>query len=155
VEKLPTVTEEPVLQTEPRILRGFDFGILAAFAVALVYGFLTDPIGLTWGLVAVGVVGGMAIGGAVSKGAWDGQPHLTVRKLQVVAVLIAIAAGIVGLFVAYVGSQAFYQQAATPLLQRLSIGGFSDYFAAVVDAIRFDHAAAVAAMAFMAWRGAR
>jgi hypothetical protein len=149
------VKEQPALQTEPRIVRGFDFGILAGVAVAIVYGLLADPIGLTWGLLAVGVVGGIVIGGVVSKGAWDGQPHVTLRRLQVMAGLIAIAAWIVGLFVAYVGSQAFYQQAVTPLLERISFGGFSDYFAGLFDAIRFIHAAAVAAMAFMAWRGAR
>ena len=137
------------------MVRGFDFGILAAIAVAVVYGFLADPIGLTWGLAAVGFIGGMAIGGAVSKGAWSDRPHITVRRLQIVAVLIAIAAWIVGLFVAYVGSQAFYQQASTALLERLSFAGFSDYFAGLFDAIRVIHTAAFAAMAFMAWRGAR
>lgn len=147
--------EPPVLQTQPRTLRGFDFGILGAIAVAAVYGFLADPIGLTWGLAAVGFIGGIVIGGAVSKGAWNDRPHIIVRRLQIMAVLFAIAAWIVALFVAYVGSQAFYQQATTALLERLSFAGFSDYFAGLFDSIRFIHAAALAAMAFMAWRGAR
>lgn len=140
---------------QPRTLRGLDLGLLAGIAVAAVYGFAADPVGLSWGLVAVGFIGGIVIGAAVSRGAWANRPHPRRRGLQLTAGLIAIGAWIVGLFVAYVMSQAFYPQATTNLVERISLGGFSDYFSGLFDALRFVHAAGVAAMAFMAWRGAR
>lgn len=148
-------TDQSAFADQPRALRAFDHALLAGIAIAITYGIATDPIGLTWGLLAVGFVGGIVIGGAVSRGAWAGLAHPTVRRLQALASVIAIGAWIVGLFIAYVSSQALYQQAATSLFERLSLGGFSDYFAGLFDQLRLVHAAALTTMAFMAWRGAR
>jgi len=147
--------EEGVLAGEPRALRGFDYGLLAGLAVAVAYGVAAELFGLTWGLLAVGFLGGLLIGAAVTRGAWDRRMHITVRRLQVAAAGIAIGAWLIGIFLAYVISQALFPQATTPLIERVSFDGFSDYFAGLFDSIRFIHAASVAAMAFMAWRGAR
>lgn len=141
--------------TEPGALRGLDLGLLAGLGFAAVYGLAAEPFGLTWGLIAVGFIGGVVIGGAVTRGAWGGLRHVAVRRLQLAAALIAIGSWIVGLFVAYVMSQALLPAASTSLLERLSFSGFSDYFAGLFDFVRLSHAAAVAAAAFMAWRGAR
>ena len=146
--------DEP-LADKPNMMRGFDLGLLAGVAFALVYGLASEPVRLSLGLVAVGFIGGILIGGAVSRGAWDGRPHVTVRRLQAIAVLVALGSWLVGLFVAYVMTQLLFPQATTPLLERLSFGGFNDYFVGLFDQVRFAHAAAVAAAAFMAWRGAR
>lgn len=147
--------DEPGLSDQPRGLRSYDLGLLSALGVALAYGVSAQIFGLSWGLIAVGFVGGIVIGGAVSRGAWQGRPHVTLRRIQVMAVLIALGSWIVGLFVAYVIGQALLPEAATPLLERLSFGRFSDYFVGLDEQIRFVHAASLAAMVFMAWRGAR
>ena len=147
--------DDEQLADRPNVMRGFDLGLLAGIAFAIVYGLASEPVRLSFGLIAVGFIGGILVGGAVSRGAWGGMPHITVRRLQVMAVLIALGSWLVGLFVAYVMTQLLFPQATTPVLERLSFGGFNDYFVGLFDSVRFAHAAAVAAAAFMAWRGAR
>ena len=147
--------EEGVLAGEPRAMRGFDYGLLAGLAVALGYGLAAELLGLTWGLVAVGFIGGVVIGGAVTRGAWGRRKHITVRRLQIAAAGIAVGSWMLGVFVAYVVSQAVFPQATTSLTDRLSFAGFSEYFSGLFEQIRFIHAASLAALAFMAWRGAR
>lgn len=147
--------EEGVLAYQPHAVRGFDYGLLAGIGVAFAYGLAAELLGLTWGLVAVGFIGGLVIGGAVTRGAWGKRKHIAVRRLQLTAAGIAIGSWMLGVFVAYVVSQAIFPQATTPLIDRLSFGGFSAYFAGLFDSIRFIHAASLAALAFMAWRGAR
>jgi hypothetical protein len=147
--------DAPLRADQPRGLRSYDLGVLAALAVAVAYGLSAEVFGLTWGLIAVGFVGGIVIGGAVTRGAWQDAPHVTVRRIQVMAGLIALGGWIVGLFLAYVVSQALIPQAGTPLLERLSFGRFSDYFLGLDEHIRLIHAASMAASVFTAWRGAR
>lgn len=141
--------------TEPKALHGFDLGLLAGLGFALVYGLAAEPFGLTWGLIAVGFIGGIVIGGAVSRGAWSARPHVTIRRLQLIATLIALGSWMVGLLVAYFMTQALLPAASTPLLERISFAGFAEYFAGLFDFVRVSHAGALAAAAFMAWRGAR
>lgn len=136
-------------------MHAFDLGLLAGIGFAIVYGIASEPVQLSFGLVAVGFIGGLVIGGAVSRGAWAGKPHVTVRRLQVMAALIAVGGGIAGLFVAYVMTQLLFPQATTPLLERISFDGFNDYFGGLFENVRLAHAAALAAAVFMAWRGAR
>lgn len=120
--------------------------------VALVYGILADPFGLSWGLIAIGFVGGVLIGMAVVQGAFDGRFHLVVPQVRWLATLIAVVAWILSAAVSYVASQVFYQAASTPLADRLSLAGFADYFNGTVFS---PSILGLAAMAFMAWRGAR
>lgn len=147
--------EDDVLAAQPRWLHGFDYGLLAGIAVAAVYGLAAELFGLTWGLLAVGFGGGLLIGAAITRGAWGRRRHVTARRLQVLAAAIGIGSGVVGIFVAYVVSQALFPQATTPLTDRISLAGFTGYFAGLFDTIRVIHAASLAAIAFMAWRGAR
>jgi hypothetical protein len=146
--------EEP-LADKPNMLHAFDLALLAGIGFAIVYGVASEPIRLSFGLIAVALIGGVVIGGAVSRGAWAGKKHVTLRRLQVLATLIALGSWVVGLFVAYVMSQLLFPQATTPLLERISFSGFNDYFVGLFDSVRFAHAASVAAAVFMAWRGAR
>lgn len=147
---------EPLEYTEtPNTLHALDLGLLAGIATAIAYGVCDEGLGLSWGLVAVGFIGGIFIGGAVTRGAWANHPHPTVHRLQLMSALIGVGAWIAGLFIAYVISQALIPQASTPFLERVSFAGFSDYFAGLFDYVRLIHAASVAAIAFMAWRGAR
>lgn len=146
--------DEPLAET-PSTLHGFDLGLLAGVGFALVYGLASEPVRLSFGLVAVGLIGGVLVGGAVTRGAWAGKAHVTIRRLQLMAALIAVGGWVIGLFVAYLMTQLLFPDATTPLLERISLAGFNDYFVGLFDSVRFAHAASVAAAAFMAWRGAR
>ncbi len=139
----------------PQLLHAFDLGLLASVAVAVVYGVLVDPIGLTWGLIAVGFIGGMFIGAATGKGAWRGRSHPPSRRVQLMAGVLAIGAWFFAVAVAYLFGQVFYQQAGTGLLERVSVDGLAEYFGGLYQAAGISHAAALSALAFMAWRGAR
>jgi hypothetical protein len=128
------------------------FGVAAAQAVALVYSILADPVGLSWGLIVVGFVGGWVIGAAAVYGAWQGRFHLIVPQVRWLAALIALVAWIEAAIVSYVGSQLLYQAAATPLFERLSVTGMLEY---LNSAVFSPSILGLAAMAFMAWRSAR
>jgi hypothetical protein len=147
--------ERPQLSTEPRRVSAYGLGLAAGLAVAVVYGLFAELLGLSWGLLAVGLFGGMGIGGAVSRGAWQGRAHVNVRRLQVIAGLIAVGAWMLGVVLAFVLSQALLPQTSTSLLERLSPARFTEYFLGLDESIRVVHAASLAAMALMAWRGAR
>ncbi len=128
------------------------FGAAAAALAGLVYGVLADPVGLSWGLIAVGFFAGLAIGGAVVRGAWAGRFHLIVPRVRWLAALIAVFAWLWAAVVAYVSSQVFYQQATTPLGERVSVTGFVEYLNGFVFG---PSILGLAVMAFMAWRSAR
>ena len=136
----------------PRPSRAAGIGILAAIPVALVYGVLSDPFGLSWGLIIVGLVGGAVIGAAVAAGAWGGRFHLIVPRVRWLAVLIALLAWIGATSFGYVAGQFFYQSATTSLFDRLSLSGLLEYLNGSVFS---PSLLGLAAMAFMAWRGAR
>ena len=128
------------------------FGLAASVPVALVYGILADPFGLSWGLIIVGLIGGLIIGAAVVRGAFNGRFHLVVPSVRWLAAIVAVVCWIAAVLVAYVSSQVFFQGAATPLADRLSVGGFFEYFNSAVFS---PSILGLAAMAFMSWRGAR
>lgn len=134
--------------------RGVAFGLAAAVAVAITYGILAGAIELTLGLIVVALVGGWVVGNAVAYGTWRGAVHDRNPSLQRLAVVLSIAAWVGALSVAYVISQALFPQATTPLSGRLSVAGFFDYVTGL-DIVRFIHLIALAAMALIAWRGAR
>jgi hypothetical protein len=136
----------------PRIVRAAAFGLAAAAPVALVYGILADPFGLSWGLIVVGLLGGSVIGMAVAYGAWGTTEHQAHKTLRWMAAAIAMLAWVAASVVAYVGSQIFYLGATTPLADRVSVAGFVDYFGGTLIS---PSLIGLAAMAFMAWRGAR
>ena len=121
------------------------FGLGTAVPVALVYGILADPFGLSWGLIAIGIVGGALIGMAVAQGAYDGRFHLVVPRLRWLSALIAVVAWVAAAAVSYVASQVFYQAASTPLADRLSLSGFGDYLNGTVFSPSVRRGAVVAA----------
>lgn len=138
--------------TSPRLANAAAFGIAAGLPVALVYGVLADPVGLSWGLIIVGLVAGAAIGAALARGAWNGRFHLIVPRVRWLAVLISVVTWAAAVVVAYVASQVLYQGATTPLGNRLSLSGFIEYFGGATVS---PNLLGLAAMAFTAWRGAR
>jgi hypothetical protein len=126
--------------------------VAAAQVVALVYGILADPVGLSWGLIVVGLFGGWVIGAAAVYGAWQGRFHLIVPHVRWLAALISLVAWIEAAIVAYLGSQLLYQEATTPLFERLSLAGMLEY---LNSAVFSPSILGLATMAFMAWRSAR
>jgi hypothetical protein len=139
----------------PRALYGYVLGMLAGLVMAVAYAVAAEVLGLTFGLLAVGFFGGWAIGGAVSYGAWSGSLHVRVRALQWGAAVIAALAWLVGMFLAYVVSQALLPEAATPLLERVTFSGFATYVGGTFDFVRLIHLVSLVAAVLMAWRGAR
>jgi len=123
--------------------------------VGVVYGLATEPFGLSFGLIVIGIVGGIVIGSAVARGAWRGEEHAVNRNVSSAAGLLAVGAGVLGLALAFGVSQALLPQASTPLLERLTPAAFLAYAGGMFDAVRIAHAAAIAIMAVVAWRWAR
>lgn len=148
-------TEASEYLDRPRALHGFDLGLLAALTAAGVYGLAAEFFRLTFGLIAVGFIGGMFIGSATSRGAWANRPHPTSRRVQLLASVLAIGAWLVGISIAYLLSQVLYEAAESNLLDRLSVEGLAEYFGGLYEVAGISHAGALAAMVFMAWRGAR
>jgi len=135
-------------------VRAVLLGVAAANAVTLVYGVLSEPFEFSLGLLVVGFAGGWLIGSAVAYGAWSGREHETVRAVRWFAAVLAVAAGLAALFLAYTISQALLPQASTSVASRLSPSGFIDYLSGL-DLVRIIHVVALALMAFMASRAAR
>jgi hypothetical protein len=150
----PPGDEEPVLNP-PRLGRALALGALAALPIGVVYGIATEPFGLSWGLLAIGFFGGILIGSVVKYGAWAGVEHTPNASVSSYAGLLAVGAGILGLFVAFVVSQALYPQATTSLLERITLDGFLAYATGLFDLNRVIHGLAFAITAVAAWRWAR
>ncbi|HVM29262.1 MAG TPA: hypothetical protein VM305_00625 [Candidatus Limnocylindrales bacterium] len=145
-------TSEFVTLDRQRALKAFDWGLLAMLGVGFAYGVLTYPVELEWGLIAVAIGGGWIIGRAINHGAWQGRPHPRNWSLRILAVVLAIVAWLVGMFVSYVFGQLLLEGATQPLLERISPAGFSEYMAQVYA---IHHGIAMAALAIMAWRTTR
>jgi hypothetical protein len=90
----------------------------------------------------------------VAYGGWGEFEHLPHRGLRVGAVSLPVEGWLLGLILSYILSQAFIPQASTPLTDRLSVGGFFDYFLSL-DFARFLHLLALPLATLMAWRAAR
>jgi hypothetical protein len=151
----PTTDQELPPADHPRAAYGYVLGALAGLGMAVLYAVAAEVLGLTFGLLAVGFFGGWAIGGAVSYGAWSGQAHVRVRSLQIGAAVIAVLAWLVGLFLAYVVSQALLPSASTSLFERVSLSGFAEYLGGTFDFVRLVHLVSLVAAVYMGWRGAR
>lgn len=144
--------EPPIVAVNRRrALHAFDFGALAAIGVSIVYGLLW-AMELHLGLIAVAVMGGWVVGGAVSHGAWRGGLHMPSRRLQLLAAVLGTASWLGGALVSYFVNQLVLPAAQTPLLERLSFGGFAEYLTGVYDIV---HGIALATLAFFSWRSAR
>lgn len=121
---------------------------------AVVCSAFAEVLGFTLGLLVIGFVGGWLIGNGIAYGVWSGREHETIRALRWTAVALAALGWIGALVIAFVISQALLPQAATPLSERVTVGGFVDYFLGL-DLVRLIHVISLALLASMAWRGAR
>ena len=143
---------EPRRLDRRRALGGFDLGALAAIAVAVVYGLLWTVIQLHLGLIAVAVMGGWLIGGAVARGAWAKERHFADRRLRAMAAVFGGLAWLGGAAVGYLLGQVLLPQATTSVSERLSFAGFADYLVGVYDLV---HGIALATLVYFSWRSAR
>ncbi|MEA2677223.1 MAG: hypothetical protein QOJ81_1364 [Chloroflexota bacterium] len=148
----PTDLQDP--SDSARYARGLGLGWLAAAAFAVVYGLSAELVGLTFGLPIIGLLGGWLIGTAVAYGGWGELEHLPHRGLRLGAVSLAVEGWVLGVILSYILSQALIPQATTALSDRVTLGGFFDYFLGL-DFARFLHVAALLLAALMAWRAAR
>ena len=137
-----------------RVVYGLTLGVLATVVFGVAYGLSAELVGLTFSLPVVGVVGGWIIGTAVAYGTWGESAHEPDRTVRVGAAVLAGVGWLLGLVVAYVVSQALIPQAATGLVERLSLGGFLDYILGL-DLVRLLHLLSLVLVTFMAWRSAR
>ena len=136
------MTDTPDGATErPARAQAAAVGLLAAAVVALVYGLAAEAVGLTFGLIVVGLVGGYVIGAAV-------------KPAMRLAIALAVGSWIVGLVIAYVVSQVLLPQASTSLSDRLSVSGFVDYLSGL-DVMKIVHPLALLGIVAAAWRAAR
>ena len=71
---------------------------------------------------------------------------------SIVAALIAVVSWLVAVLVGYFFGQLLFEGAVTPLFDRLSVSGFVEYLNSSVFS---PSILGLAAMAFMAWRGAK
>jgi hypothetical protein len=152
VNDQPTELIDPA--DSPQFARGLGLGWLAAAGFAVVYALSAELVGLTFGLPVLGLIGGWAIGTVVTLGAWGENEHPPHRGLRLGAVSLAVEGWLLGLILSYILSQVFIPQASTPLTDRLSLGGFFDYFRGL-DFAWLLHLLALPAAAYMAWRAAR
>jgi hypothetical protein len=143
---------EPPRLDRRRALDAFDFAALATIGVAVVYGLLWSVIQLHLGLIAVAVMGGWIIGGAVARGAWRKERHFPDIRLRAMAAAFGLLAWIGGAAVGYVLGQVLLPEAVTPVTARISFGGFADYLVGVYDLV---HGIALATLVYFSWRSAR
>jgi hypothetical protein len=152
------------------VLRAYDYGLLTMLLVALAYGLLWSVVGLGFGLVAIGAIGGWLIGYNVKRGVLamhERERRQTTlasdeslyqpwpRGTSTLAALLGLMAWIVGAFVAFVVVQLV--EGTGPLLERLTPGNFGAYLTAVLEAgdMQLIQSAALAAFIFVGWVSAR
>jgi hypothetical protein len=135
-----------------RAIHAFDWGALAAIVFAVIYGLLWAVLDLHLGLIAVAVMGGWLIGGAVSHGAWRGALHIPSNRLRLLGGVLGGLAWLGGTAVSYLVSQALIQSPATTFAERVSFAGFAEYLLGVSDLVQ---GIAAVTLVFFSWRSAR
>jgi hypothetical protein len=134
--------------------RAVAMGVLAALAVALVYGFVSEPLELVPSLLAIAFFGGWLIGHAVSHGAWSNREHDADQRMQWTALALTLLAWIGALVLAFTVSQTLIPDSSLPLSTRLTVDNFFGYLGGL-EFVPVIHLVSLTLMAFMAWRGAR
>jgi hypothetical protein len=123
--------------------RAMAIGIAASLGTGVVSAVFSALFGFHLGLLAVAAFGGWIIGNSVQSAG---------NSRRQVAAVLAVMAWLVGSILEFVISQVLLPAAATPLAERLSIGGYIDNTVGAFDVVQ---AAAIAILVIVAWRSAR
>jgi hypothetical protein len=100
--------------------RAVALGLLVALVVALLCALLRGILDLSGGIIAVAVAGGWAIGAAVQRGAWGGQPHRASSAPVVVGALLGGLCWLAGLVGAWLVAMAILPGSSRSLPDRLA-----------------------------------
>ena len=131
------------MESPTRRGRALAFGAIAAIGTGVAWALLSAVFDLHLGLLVVAAFGGWLIGIAVKP---------VSSRARRWAIVLALAASVIGSVGDFVLSQLLLPQASTPLGQRLSISGYLDYLSGTFDII---DVLAIALLVLVAWRSAR
>ncbi|MDP8905369.1 MAG: hypothetical protein M3N29_08645 [Chloroflexota bacterium] len=137
------------------LARGALAGVGMALGVGLAWAFLLVVVGLHTGLIAVAALGGWAVGVAVRRTAVatvDAARPVKPGVVRGLAAFCAVLAWAIGVSLSYLLSQLLLPEAATPLAERLSLGGLMAYAIETFDPVQ---AVSIVILAVVAWRSAR
>lgn len=131
------------------MLRGLGSGLMAMIGVGVVHG-VAWWLGITFGLIVVGIAGGWLIGRALRARA--AGPEAEPRRLQLVGALLGAGAYVVGSLVAFVIVQ--LSQGQGDLIGRLAPANLAAFMGSLFD-LPLVQAATLAAYVVVAWATAR
>lgn len=117
--------ERPVL--ELRRARALAFGLGAAVLGAALWWLMGGLFALGGGLIVVSIFLGWLVGTGVAWGAWGEAAHPAVPRLRSEAVVLALAAWLVGSFAVYVFELVFLPGSHLTLLERMANVPFLEF----------------------------
>jgi hypothetical protein len=123
--------------------RALALGLAAALGTGAAWALLSAVLGLHIGLIVLAAFGGWLIGSSVRS---------AVPRAQAWAVVLALAAWLVGSVLEFVIAQLLLPAASTPPADRLTISNYLDFLGGTFDIIE---ALAIALLVLVAWRSAR
>lgn len=128
------------------------FGVAAALIGAALWWLTGGLFALGGGLIVVSIALGWLVGTGVAWGAWGEAAHPAVHRLRVDAVVLALAAWLVGSFAIYVFELAFLPGSQLTLFQRMANVPFLEF--TLQQFLPFQPLELVLVAVF-AWRAAR
>ncbi len=123
---LPPDVPNP-LAVRPDMVRATLFGAATALLTSVLAAALNAGLNLLVGVAVVAALGGWLIGRAVRRGAWSGRAHVPSPAPLLLAVLLALAAWLVGEIGAYLLSLAALQDSVRSFPERIAALPFLDW----------------------------
>lgn len=123
---MPPDVPDPVA-VRPDMLRAALIGTGAALLTAVLAAAFNAGLNLLVGVAVVAALGGWLIGRAVRHGAWSGHAHVPNPAPLVLAVLLALAAWLVGEVLAYLLSLAALPGSVRTFPERIASLSFLDW----------------------------
>lgn len=109
------------------MVRAAVFGAVAALLTAVLAAAFNAGLNLQVGVAVVAALGGWLIGRTVRVGAWSGRAHVPSPAPLVLAVLLALAAWLVGELLAYLLSLAALPDSVRTFPERIANLPFLDW----------------------------
>ncbi|MCY7419575.1 MAG: hypothetical protein LH650_14010 [Chloroflexi bacterium] len=111
----------------PRMARAVGLGVSVVLVLALLCALLRRVLDLSGGIIAVAVGGGWAIGAAVRRGAWGGQPHRASSSPVLLGALLGGVCWLAGLTGAWLVAMAILPGSSRSFPDRLTGTPFLDW----------------------------